>query len=436
MVRRAGLSPESEDWIYPGAADSRTGRVNFIVGLVRLAALYSRMDTTDSRALLAEYVAQGSETAFRELVARYSGLVYGAALRQLRGDEQLAKEVTQSVFVDFARLARGLKPEVMLGGWLHRRASHLAATARRSEQRRKIRENEAAMRFDPEPSETDSARARPVLDEAIEQLAAADRQAILLRFFEGLELSAVGARLGTTGEAAQKRVSRALEKLRLGLRRRGRTLSVGALATLLAGEAATAAPAAWVGGVAGAALAGAAAQSGAWLTLIELMTMTKTNLVAAAIAVSLLVGTPWAIEHRAAGKWRAENRALRAQASRAEGNEALTYAGFATPEAAAQTFLWAMSQGDLGLVRACVEAEAWEQMRQEFEDKPEAEIATLLQAQARQAKRPPTRQKVYPDGRVVLALTAVDSIQGQIRAHDESLATFKKIGESWKIVRD
>ena len=60
---------------------------------------------TESRTLLAEYARSGSEAAFRELVNRYIGLVYGAALRLVEGDTHLAEDVAQTVFLGLARQA-------------------------------------------------------------------------------------------------------------------------------------------------------------------------------------------------------------------------------------------------------------------------------------------------------------------------------------------
>ena len=41
-----------------------------------------------------------------------------------------------------------------------------------------------------------------------------DRDALLLRFFKNQDFRAVGSALGVSNDAAQKRVARALEKLR------------------------------------------------------------------------------------------------------------------------------------------------------------------------------------------------------------------------------
>jgi len=75
------------------------------------------MSDTDME-LLARYTRQHAEDAFAELVRRHLGLVYSAALRQVRSP-QLAEEVTQSAFIDLARSAVKLKPDTVLAAWLY-----------------------------------------------------------------------------------------------------------------------------------------------------------------------------------------------------------------------------------------------------------------------------------------------------------------------------
>src|SRR4029077_8388761 len=138
--------------------------------------------------LLAEYATTGSEAAFRELVACYVDLVYSAAVRLVNGDTHLAQDVTQTVFADLARMARKLSREVMLGGWLHRHTCFVASKTMRGERRRRARERQSVeMNALQDHTETGLARVAPILDEAINQLGAADRTAILLRFFERLD---------------------------------------------------------------------------------------------------------------------------------------------------------------------------------------------------------------------------------------------------------
>src|SRR6185436_17465648 len=174
--------------------------------------------------LLAEYVQTGSDAAYRELVTRYVDLVYSTAVRLVAGDTHLAEDVTQTVFVDLARLARTLPADVMLGGWLHRHTCFVAAKTMRSERRRQSRERQAVeMNALQNDSGADFSRVAPMLDEAINELGDADRTAILLRFFEQRDFRSVGLVLGSNKDAARMRVTRALEKLESSLKRRGVT---------------------------------------------------------------------------------------------------------------------------------------------------------------------------------------------------------------------
>lgn len=272
------------------------------------------MKTTNDQQLLRAYAQDHSEFAFQELVNRYVALVYSAAIRRVSGDRQLAEDVTQEVFTDLARKAAALSPTVMLGGWLHRHTGYVASTAMRGEQRRRDRERQAVeMNALNEPSEADWKRLAPVLDEAMDEMDAADRDALVLRYFERCELRAVGAALGVSDDTAQKRVSRALEKLHTLLKHRGATLSGAALGTALATDAVTAAPAGLAGSVAGAALASAAAGEGMTATLVKLMATTKlkAGLISAIVVASVVA--PLVVQHQAQARLHHQEEALRRQ---------------------------------------------------------------------------------------------------------------------------
>src|ERR1700733_4366147 len=188
----------------------------------------------DSQKLLADYVKNGSESAFRNLVARYINLVHSTATRLVNGDGHLAEDITQTVFVDLARKAHTLPPQVMLGGWLHRDTCFVAGTTMRGERRRQFRERQAvAMNLPDDHTAANLALVAPILDEAINQLEPDDRSAILLRFFEQLEFRAVGEATGSSEDAARMRVTRALEKLHALLKNRGVAFSAAALSGAL-----------------------------------------------------------------------------------------------------------------------------------------------------------------------------------------------------------
>ncbi len=271
---------------------------------------------TETRTLLADYARDGSEEAFRELVARYIGLVYSTALRLVGGDAQFAEDVTQTVFVHLVRKAHTLPGEVMLGGWLHRAACYMAATLVRGERRRQNRERQAMeLQALQDHSDANLAQLAPVLDEAIDQLGKKDRLAIMLRLFEQRDLRSIGEALGTSENAAQKRISRALEALRVLLKHRGVALSAGALGTALGtGAASASVPAGLAASVAGAALAGAAAGGSFAGTVLTLLGMTKLKLCLTGAVLAASLAVPLIVQHQARLHLQAQNERLGRQA--------------------------------------------------------------------------------------------------------------------------
>ncbi len=268
---------------------------------------------TEHSTLFAEYVASGSEQAFRELVARYLDLVYSTAVRLVSGDTHRAQDVAQTVFVDLARKAPALPRDVMLGGWLHRHTCFVASKIMRGERRRQFRERQAVeMNALQDHSEVNLTEVAPLLDEAINQLGAQDRTAIVLRFFEQRDLCAVGETLGSSENAAQKRVTRALVELRGLLKRHGVTSSAVALGTVLASEAVSAAPVGLATAISNAALAGATAGTATTLTLVKIMTMTNLKLGISALVIAG-AATALVLQHQTQTTLREENESLQQQ---------------------------------------------------------------------------------------------------------------------------
>ena len=240
--------------------------------------------------LLRQYAQSGSETAFAELVCRYLPLVYATALRQGCGDEALAKDVAQTVFIDLARKASSLLGRELLAGWLHTSTRLAASKAVRGEQRRQLREQIAASmqeRTTPPESQSDQNELSLVLDEAIGELGSDERNAVLIRFFQGKELKEVGSALGISEDAARMRITRALANLQTLLKQRGVTITTVALGTALATETATAVPAGLAAAISAAALAGTTLATTATVTATKAIVMTtlQKTLVAATVAV-------------------------------------------------------------------------------------------------------------------------------------------------------
>jgi len=237
--------------------------------------------------LLRDYAANRSEAAFGEIVRRYADAVYSAALRQM-GNEEQARDVAQTVFVDLARKAGSLNANTLLIGWLHRGARLAALEQLRTDQRRQHRERQAMELLDPFPEVPNDGNAvRPVLDEAIANLGTEDRDALLLRFFKNESLASIGTALGVSEDAAQKRVSRALGKLRDFLEQRGIKTTATALSAALAANAVQSAPAGFAASLVTGALAKAMIAGSSSTPYLFTFANMKTAVLILALAGSL-----------------------------------------------------------------------------------------------------------------------------------------------------
>lgn len=279
------------------------------------------MDTDHQ--LLRDYVTNGSEAAFSELVARHVNLVYSAAIRRTSGDTHLAQDVAQLVFTDLARKARSLPESVVMAGWLHRATRYAAAQLLRTEHRRITREQEAvAMNSILSEADSDSTRShptnadwaqiRPLLDEALDELSDDDRDALVLRFFEQRSLAEVGHALGTSEDAARKRVTRALEKLRVDLVRRGITTTAAMLSAAISANAVQTAPVGLAAALSTTALTGNTVFAAAAVTATKTITMTtlQKGIIGAVLATAVGVGI---YEAREVSLARAETETLQRQ---------------------------------------------------------------------------------------------------------------------------
>ena len=303
----------------------------------------------DDNALLRQYAENGSDEAFATLVTRHANLVYSVAMRQV-GNPHEAEDITQAVFIILAQKAAQLRQLKALSNWLFQATRLTANNFVRSECRRHRREEEAQVQsILNEPESAVWARIAPLLDTAVGRLHEKDRQAILLRFYEGRNLREVGIVLGASEDAAEKRVSRALEKLRKFFARRGINSTTATIAGAISANSVQAAPVALVKAVTAVAIAKGAAASGSTLInvkgAVKLMAWTKMKMAAVAGGVILLAaGTTALLIHHRHEQLPTPQPIASSQVD--VPRTSWRFAGHADPESAFESTFWAMSQGD------------------------------------------------------------------------------------------
>jgi RNA polymerase sigma factor (sigma-70 family) len=248
-------------------------------------------------ALVREFARHNSEAAFTELVQRHIALVYSVA-RRCTGNDGDAQDVTQAVFIILARKAAGLRERTLLPGWLYETTRFTAARLLRTNVRRQTREQEAYMLST--LSEADTAdvweKLSPHLEAAMSKLAESDRALLVLRFYQNKSGPEAAALMGIREDAAHKRLSRALEKLRKFFTKRGVVLSAAVLTAAISANSVQAAPAVLAKAATAVAFAKGATASTSTLTLIKgalkVMAWTKAKTaIVIGVGVLLVAGT-------------------------------------------------------------------------------------------------------------------------------------------------
>lgn len=237
--------------------------------------------------LLRRYAEEHDDGAFATLVKRHLGVVYAAALRRLGGRAQMAEEIAQDVFAKLARSARTLADHPALVAWLYRCTRHAVIDRVRADQRiTRLNQSYAAMTEDTSSPETiDWTLLGPVIDASLDALGDRDREAVLLRYFEGLGFAEIGARVRLSENSARMRTTRALAKLQAELAKRGVTSTAAALGLALAHPLLVAAPAGLAASVTSGALSSALAAGTVVAPALFLMKTILTAAVASGLTV-------------------------------------------------------------------------------------------------------------------------------------------------------
>ncbi len=264
------------------------------------------------RDLLREYAEDGSESAFRALLERHVNLVFNTASRSLN-EAGVAEEITQNVFILLARKAAWLLGDVSLAGWLHKTTLFEVKRWWRGEFRRQRRQQVAIELCTTMKDEGSLLKdLTGELDQGLLELREADRQALILRYFEGHSHREIGLLLGAREDAVRMRISKAVERLTQFFRRQGYSVPAAATTVAVLSQTARAVPPGVVIAASNSALAAGtgATTGGIKLLLVKFMGLTKTQ---TAVLCAAMAALPLAWE------WNANRlTASRFSASRAQ----------------------------------------------------------------------------------------------------------------------
>jgi RNA polymerase sigma-70 factor, ECF subfamily len=162
-------------------------------------------------------VLSGDRVAARELYDAHAPRVYRLAYR-LTGDDEVARESTQDVFVRaFGQLAR-FRGDSALGTWLHRITVSVSADAMKRLKRKRERETDLQ---EWQPAGVDLSNIDPVLRErlhsAIDALPEIYRTTFIMHDLEGYKHFEIAEILGVAEGTCKSRLSLARAQLRKAL---------------------------------------------------------------------------------------------------------------------------------------------------------------------------------------------------------------------------
>jgi RNA polymerase sigma factor (sigma-70 family) len=211
------------------------GQPATLLAYLRRLGRAAPLDESDAQ-LLQRFAAERDEAAFTSLLHRHGPLVWSVCRRVL-AEEHAAEDAFQATFLVLLHKAHAVSKKASLRSWLYGVALRVALRARQREGLRRHHEQQAPVRHEENVPEAIWQDVRPILDEEIQRLPEKYRLPVLLCYLEGQTNDEAAQLLNCPRGTIATRLARARQRLRSRLLRRGLTLSVGALAALLAENA-------------------------------------------------------------------------------------------------------------------------------------------------------------------------------------------------------
>jgi RNA polymerase sigma factor (sigma-70 family) len=183
------------------------------------------------------------QAAFSALVERHGPMVLSVC-RQVLGNSHDSQDAFQATFLVMAQKAASVQNGDSLASWLHGIALRVATRARADEARRRMHERRCATMKEKE-RDNEGVRSEPCpeLHEEIARLPQRYREPVVLCYLEGLSSEQAAVRIGCAPGTIWSRLSRARERLRGRLVRRGVAVPAAVLSVGLMPPASAALPA-------------------------------------------------------------------------------------------------------------------------------------------------------------------------------------------------
>ena len=160
-----------------------------------------------------ELASRGDHKAFRRLYDHYSPFVWRLAYRMAEGDQQVATQITQDVFVRTHRGLHSFGSRSRLSTWLYRVTYNQGMnvlTSRARWQRRTV-----AMREEmPSPDGGDGVEARDLIERLLAPLSPDERFLLVAREVDGVPFEELADITGRSAGSLRTQVSRLRSTLR------------------------------------------------------------------------------------------------------------------------------------------------------------------------------------------------------------------------------
>jgi RNA polymerase sigma factor (sigma-70 family) len=205
---------------------------NVVQHIGKLVAAEQARQFSDGE-LLELFARDRDQSAFAALVGRHGAMVLNVCRRILHNDLD-AQDAYQAAFLVLVQKARSIRKKNSVGSWLHGVARRAATNLRKQSARRRVREQQVAVRPEQHPADVSWREMQTILDDEIQRLPERLSTPLVLCYLEGKTHDEAAQQLGWKLTTFRGRLERARELLRKGLTRRGVTLSAALLATALA----------------------------------------------------------------------------------------------------------------------------------------------------------------------------------------------------------